>query len=77
MPEALHAVGLKCWTPAHRLLEADFKLSILHHVDAVVQLSRAEDVLPFVQLDEDHVLAQLQEEGLLKMPKNPVQERGG
>lgn len=60
---------------SYTFLDANFQFSILHHVDAVVQLPRTEDVLAFVQLHKEHVLAQLQEQGLLKVPKDPAAKK--
>lgn len=57
---------------SYTLLNADFQLAILHHVDAVIQLPRAEDVFTFMQLHKEHVLAQFQEKRLLKVAKDPA-----
>lgn len=59
----------------YTLLDADFQLSILHHVDAVVGLPGTEDVLALVQLHKEHVFAQLQEQGLLKVPQDPAAKK--
>lgn len=60
---------------SYTFLDANFQLSILHHVDAVVQLPWTEDVLALMQLHKEHVLAQLQEQGLLKVPKDPAAKK--
>ncbi|KAG7281476.1 hypothetical protein CRUP_012419 [Coryphaenoides rupestris] len=51
---------------------AQLQASILHHVDAVVQVPRAEQRLPLLQRDDHHVATQLQKEGLLKVTQHPA-----
>lgn len=60
---------------AHRVLHADLQPPILHHIDAVVQLPRPEDVLPFQKLHKDHVFAKFQEQRLLKVTQDPTEIR--
>lgn len=56
----------------YTFLNANFQLAVLHHVDAVIQLPRPEDAFAFMQLHKNHVLAQLQEKGFLKVAKDPA-----
>lgn len=54
------------------LLDAELQTSILDHVDAVVFVPRPEQAFALLQLDEDHVTAKLQEEGLLEVAQDPA-----
>lgn len=58
-------------TGAYHVLDADLQPPILYHIDACVWLPWLEDVLPLVQLHEDHVFAELQEERLLEVAQDP------
>lgn len=60
---------------AYAFLNANFQLSILHNIDAVIKLPRTEDVFTFVQLHKKHVLAQFQEKRLLKVTKDPAAKK--
>lgn len=60
--------------PAYRSSKAQFKFSILNHIDAAVGLARPEDVLPLLELHKHHVLAQLQEERLLKVTQHTAEK---
>lgn len=56
----------------YTLLDAELQTSILDHVDAVIFVPRPEQAFALLQLDEDHVTAQLQKEGLLEMTQDPA-----
>lgn len=56
----------------HRLGQEQLQLAILQHVDAGVGLTGSEDVIPLLTLLENHVLAELQEQRLLKVSQHPV-----
>lgn len=61
----------KCAFRSYALVDAQLQASILHHVNAVVGVARSEEPLPLVQLDQHHVTAELQEDGLLKVAQYP------
>lgn len=52
-------------------MDAQLQASILNHVNAVVGVASPEESLPLVQLDQHHVTAELQENWLLEVAKNP------
>lgn len=54
-------------TPTHLPSKAELQFAVLHHVDAAVWLSGSEDVLALLELQEHHVLTQLQKQWLLKV----------
>lgn len=54
------------------LLDAELQTPVLDHVDAVIFIPRPEQALALLQLDEDHVAAKLQEEGLLEVAQDPA-----
>lgn len=54
----------------YRSCKAQFQFSILNHVDTAVRLSGPKDMLSLLKLQKDHVFAQLQEEGLLKVTQH-------
>lgn len=65
-----HTTLIRVTGRAYRSSKAQFEFSILDHIDAAVRLARPEDVLPLLELHKHHVLAQLQEEGLLKVTQH-------
>lgn len=61
----------------HRFSEEELQLAILQHVDAGVGLSGTENVITLLTLLENHVLAKLQEQRLLKVAQHPTGTRMG
>lgn len=56
---------------AHIFVNAQLQSSILHHINAVIIISRPKQPLAFLQLNEHHVSTKLQEQWLLKVTQHP------
>lgn len=56
-------------------MDAQLQAAILNHVNAVISVTRSEESLSLVQLNEHHVTTQLQEERLLKMAEHPIHQK--
>lgn len=52
-------------------MDAQFQAAILNHVNTVISVTRSEESLSLVQLDQQHVTTQLQEKRLLKVAEHP------
>lgn len=61
----------------HRLGEEELQLAVLQHVDTGIGLSGAENVVTLLALLENHVLAKLQEQRLLKVTQHPARDKDG
>jgi hypothetical protein len=60
----------------HHSSKAQFQFPILDDVDAAIRLTRAEHMLSLLELQEHHVPAQLQEQGLLKVTQHTIDTLG-
>lgn len=66
-----HSVPILSPSP-HRLGEEQLQLAVLQHVDAGVGLPGSEHIIPLLTLLENHVLAELQKQRLLKVSQHPA-----
>lgn len=57
---------------SYAFMDAQFQAAVLNHVNAVVGVTRSEECLPLVQLDQHHVTTQLQKERFLKVSQHPA-----
>lgn len=54
------------------LLDAEFKPTILDHIDAVIVISWLKENLALLKLNQHHVAAQFQKQRFLEMTQNPT-----
>lgn len=52
-------------------MDAQLQTAVLNHVNTVVSVTRSEESLSLVQIDQQHVTTQLQEDGLLEVAEHP------
>lgn len=72
-PWCPHPTPVPILSPSpHRLGEEQLQLAVLQHVDAGVGLPGSEYVIPLLALLENHVLAELQKQRLLKVSQHPA-----
>lgn len=64
--EARHLLTHKL-TYTHLTSKTELQFAVLHYIDAAVRLCGSEDILALLELQEHHVLTQLQKQWLLKV----------
>lgn len=52
-------------------MDTQLQAAILNHINTVVSVTRSEERLSLVQLDQHHVTTQLQKKRLLEVAKHP------